>query len=80
MDKSKSGKEKQGVLRAATKIRCLKLMRQGVMLRTLCREVHRWCKGPGVGDCLAFSRGSKTALMKVRTYIFTNDKSKPASI
>lgn len=40
----------------------------------------RRCKGPEAEKCLTFSRGRKTVLMKVRTYIYNDGMSKPASI
>lgn len=38
------------------------------------------CKDPEAGEGLLFSKGNKRVLIKVRTYVYSNDMSNPASI
>lgn len=72
------------MLGATIELGCRKLMKKRVMpgsrLRAFQGEGTAGAKSPAAGKCLAYSRGSKEVLMKVRTYIYSNVMPKLASV
>lgn len=52
----------------------------GFWAESIPRRGNSRCKGPEAGEHLSFSVRSRTVLLKVRTYTYSSDTSKLASI